>query len=239
MLGDPEEPDAVPARPDVGHPAEVAGQRRVVPVRRVRVAVRLEDEPGEEGARPDRRAAPEEDADRRAPHRAHAELREPRADAGLSDALTLARSTHGASDHTFGLDRTFTPDEANALLPTVRPLVERLVDAKRAFDAAQERSDEVGRRIAGNGGAIPPAELGELHAEVARLAERAGRCAWTSSTSSASSSRISTPGLVDFPSERDGEPVLLCWRLGEDEIAWYHGHDDGFAGRRPLVRRRI
>ena len=29
--------------------------------------------------------------------------------------------------------------------------------------------------------------------------------------------------------------VLLCWRLGEDEIAWWHGHDDGFAGRRPLM----
>ena len=41
-------------------------------------------------------------------------------------------------------------------------------------------------------------------------------------------------GLVDFPSVRDGEEILLCWRLGEDEVAWYHGPDDGFAGRQPL-----
>ena len=41
-------------------------------------------------------------------------------------------------------------------------------------------------------------------------------------------------GLVDFPSVRDGEEVLLCWRLGEDEVAFWHGYDDGFAGRRPL-----
>ena len=41
-------------------------------------------------------------------------------------------------------------------------------------------------------------------------------------------------GLVDFPSSRDGEQVLLCWRLGEDEIAFWHGLDDGFAGRQPL-----
>ena len=41
-------------------------------------------------------------------------------------------------------------------------------------------------------------------------------------------------GLVDFPAVIEGEPVLLCWRLGEDEVAWYHGYDDGFAGRRPL-----
>jgi hypothetical protein len=112
-------------------------------------------------------------------------------------------------------------------------MVERLVDAKRAFDAAQERSDEVGRRIAGNGGALPPAELGELHAEVARLAEELAGALDDLDELGILVKDLDT-GLVDFPSELDGEPVLLCWRLGEDEIAWYHGHDDGFAGRRPL-----
>jgi hypothetical protein len=112
-------------------------------------------------------------------------------------------------------------------------MVERLVDAKRAFDAAQERSDEVGRRIAGNGGALPPAELGELHDEVARLAEELAAALDGLDELGILVKDLDT-GLVDFPSELDGEPVLLCWRLGEDEIAWYHGHDDGFAGRRPL-----
>ena len=41
-------------------------------------------------------------------------------------------------------------------------------------------------------------------------------------------------GLVDFPSFRDGEEVLLCWQLGEDEIGWWHTLDGGFAGRQPL-----
>jgi hypothetical protein len=41
-------------------------------------------------------------------------------------------------------------------------------------------------------------------------------------------------GLVDFPSYRDGEEILLCWQLGEDEIAWWHTLGGGFAGRRPL-----
>jgi hypothetical protein len=112
-------------------------------------------------------------------------------------------------------------------------VVERLVDAKRAFDAAQERSDEIGRRISGNGGAIPPAELGELHAEVARLAEEMAAALDELDELGILVKDLDT-GLIDFPSELDGEPVLLCWRLGEDEIAWYHGHDDGFAGRRPL-----
>jgi hypothetical protein len=41
-------------------------------------------------------------------------------------------------------------------------------------------------------------------------------------------------GLVDFPSVREGRDVLLCWRLGEDEVAFWHGYDDGFAGRQPI-----
>ena len=41
-------------------------------------------------------------------------------------------------------------------------------------------------------------------------------------------------GLVDFPSVREGEDVLLCWQLGEDEVAFWHPVDSGFADRRPL-----
>ncbi|MBM4256354.1 MAG: DUF2203 family protein [Deltaproteobacteria bacterium] len=41
-------------------------------------------------------------------------------------------------------------------------------------------------------------------------------------------------GLVDFPARIDGEVVELCWQYGEKEIRFYHGREDGFAGRRPL-----
>ena len=41
-------------------------------------------------------------------------------------------------------------------------------------------------------------------------------------------------GLVDFPSVIDGEDVLLCWRSDEDSIRFYHGLEDGFAGRKPI-----
>jgi hypothetical protein len=47
-------------------------------------------------------------------------------------------------------------------------------------------------------------------------------------------------GLVDFRSWRDGrEEVLLCWKLGEAEIGWYHGAEEGFAGRRPVKGQRF
>ncbi len=41
-------------------------------------------------------------------------------------------------------------------------------------------------------------------------------------------------GLVDFPAERDGQRVYLCWRVGEDRVANWHPIDSGFLGRRPL-----
>ncbi|MBX6396482.1 MAG: DUF2203 domain-containing protein [Alicyclobacillaceae bacterium] len=41
-------------------------------------------------------------------------------------------------------------------------------------------------------------------------------------------------GLVDFPGCVQGQPVLLCWRKGEPKIAWWHGVDEGFIGRKPL-----
>lgn len=41
-------------------------------------------------------------------------------------------------------------------------------------------------------------------------------------------------GLVDFRSERDGRIVYLCWQLGEEDIAWWHELEAGFAGRQPL-----
>ena len=41
-------------------------------------------------------------------------------------------------------------------------------------------------------------------------------------------------GLLDFPSIRNGERVLLCWRAGEPAVEWWHGLTDGFAGRRRI-----
>ena len=41
-------------------------------------------------------------------------------------------------------------------------------------------------------------------------------------------------GLVDFPGRRGGEEILLCWRLGEKKLGFWHPVDSGFAGRRPV-----
>jgi hypothetical protein len=129
--------------------------------------------------------------------------------------------------------RTFTPSEANAALVQVRPLVERLVEAKHALDAAEERRAEVTQRISGNGGGIPAQELARLHDDVESCEAELARAADAVHALGVLVKDLDT-GLVDFPSLRDGEPVLLCWRLGEDEVGWWHGYEDGLAGRRPL-----
>ena len=129
--------------------------------------------------------------------------------------------------------RVFTPDEANAALSELRPLVEAMVDGKRVLDEAQERRDDVAQRIAGNGGGIPPAELGALEAAVEDAAKTVAGTIGEIQAMGVLVKDLDS-GLVDFPAKRDGEDVLLCWQLGEDEVAYWHGLEDGYAGRQPL-----
>jgi len=129
--------------------------------------------------------------------------------------------------------RHFTPEEANAALARVRPLVEQMVAHRRAHVEALVRQEELGGRIRGNGGGIPPAELADAAAEVEREARSLAR-AIDEVTELGVEVKDIDEGLVDFPALREGEPVLLCWKLGEDEIRYWHTLEGGFAGRRPL-----
>jgi hypothetical protein len=129
--------------------------------------------------------------------------------------------------------RHFTPDEANAALDQVRPLVEQLVAGRQEHALAVERQEELEQKIRGNGGGIPPAELASATAEVDALGRRLAHLVDEIGSHGAQVKDLDT-GLIDFPALRRGETVLLCWQLGEDEIAWWHRVDDGFAGRRPL-----
>jgi len=129
--------------------------------------------------------------------------------------------------------RHFTPEEANAALAEVRPLVEQMVAHRRAHVAALARQEELELRIRGNGGGIPPAELAETAAEVEREARELAQ-AIDAVVELGLQVKDIDEGLVDFPALRHGETVLLCWMLGEDHVAHWHTIEDGFAGRRPL-----
>jgi hypothetical protein len=120
-------------------------------------------------------------------------------------------------------ERLFTREEANAELPELRERLPRLLDARRTVIRTSERITEA---IAADGGGVAGSDWFEaqrvLKSELIYLAERGILL------------RDPEMGLVDFPGEVDGRPVFLCWRTGEDEVAWYHGQHSGFSSRKPL-----
>jgi hypothetical protein len=129
--------------------------------------------------------------------------------------------------------RYFTPEEANAALEVVRPLTEQLVEHRRALEDAHARRTALAEHIAGNGGDIQPSELGEATERLEQEAAAVTQCIQEITDLGAQVKDLDE-GLVDFPAKRGDEDVLLCWKLGEDEVAHWHGADEGFAGRRPL-----
>jgi len=120
-------------------------------------------------------------------------------------------------------DRRYTVEEANELLPALGRMLERLGDAQRVMS---ERHDEVMEVTTHNGGG----GAGKAYLEASQEAGRVG----VEIQQLGIVVRDPEAGLIDFPSEREGEEVYLCWRLGEDAVAWWHPTDTGFSGRRPL-----
>jgi len=128
------------------------------------------------------------------------------------------------------MKRLFTVDEANKTLPLVGRILEDVVRQHRVWrekileldlvasasraDASRERAEQLEREAQALAREIDgyQRELEELGIQ---LKDR----------------RL---GLVDFPSEKDGRRVLLCWRLGEPEVRFWHDEDAGYAGRQPL-----
>ena len=130
-------------------------------------------------------------------------------------------------------DRYFTATEANQLLATVRPIVEQMVAHRQALALATVRHARIASKIAGNGGGVRPHEVDDLQAVVDREAAEVVRCVSELQELGLLVKDLDE-GLIDFPALRGDEEVLLCWRLGEDEVSFWHALEDGFAGRRPL-----
>ena len=129
--------------------------------------------------------------------------------------------------------RYFTPEEANALLADVRPVAERLVAHRREMAVMASRRARYVQRIAGNGGDFDPQEQRTLEEEFEREGAAVAACVAQLEELGVVVKDLDR-GLVDFPALRNGEEVLLCWELGEDQIAFWHRVDEGFAGRKPL-----
>jgi hypothetical protein len=127
----------------------------------------------------------------------------------------------------------FTPAEANSALPRVREVAERLVVLRarmRELDVEQRAHITA---IGGNGGGYAASDLNAAQEELRTLAAAVAACVERLEELGVLVKDLDA-GLVDFPARRHGRPVLLCWHVGEDEVAYWHGSEDGFAGRRPV-----
>ncbi|HLW37047.1 MAG TPA: DUF2203 domain-containing protein [Candidatus Eremiobacteraceae bacterium] len=131
--------------------------------------------------------------------------------------------------------KIFRLEEANALLPKLRPLVAELVIARRDFaiglleaEAAQRMQSEP--HGAGRSSTLSDNARGLQARAIALVDEiQAYGCIV----------KDLDLGLLDFPALRAGQLVNLCWKMDEPLIAFWHRMDEGFASRKSLSRRRM
>ncbi len=127
--------------------------------------------------------------------------------------------------------RLFTLDEAIVLLPTVRQLMTEIQAAKAEMDGLTTELERLMGLTGGNGHLA--ADIASSREEVQKAAMKLQKVIEELDGIGVELKGIDE-GLVDFPSERDGRVINLCWRLGEETIAWWHELDTGFASRQPL-----
>ena len=122
-------------------------------------------------------------------------------------------------------ERHFSREEADALLPTLEPVLRELQVAAASLTDA-EAHEVLSEASGGNGGGAEGKRVGEAFLQVRGiLAALQGEGVVVRDISS---------GLVDFPAVRDGQEIYLCWRLGEESVAHWHDLDSGFQGRQAL-----
>ncbi len=123
------------------------------------------------------------------------------------------------------MPRYYTAEEANALLPEVRKMVNQIREAYRALSEPSTRQAFASRTRANGGGKRLEGALQQAGALERGLQQLD---AWGCVLRDPSS------GLLDFPALRDGKEVWLCWLPEEDRVAYWHPTETGFAGRQPI-----
>jgi hypothetical protein len=131
-------------------------------------------------------------------------------------------------------EKYFNRREAEELLPMIGQFLEDARKQKQALDSITAQISNAALRIMMLGGSLPPfAELNRQKTQGEKLAEQLNHLIEQIQQTGCVVKDVET-GLVDFPSWRGGEEVYLCWKLGEERIGYWHGIEEGFAGRKPL-----
>ena len=124
--------------------------------------------------------------------------------------------------------KSFTIEEANALIPRLEMLMERAQRAALVLRSAMQDPNH------------PEAPRARTTSEVLRLRPDLADHVHALESAVGEIERLGGQfkgldlGLVDFPARVEGTTVLLCWQYGEKQIAYWHRSDEGFSGRRAL-----
>lgn len=127
-----------------------------------------------------------------------------------------------------GVPKSFTLGEANRTLPLVRRVVADIVDS---YAQLQVRVQDYNRRLAERG---EEPETEAVRREMQRDADRIDAFIGELHGLGCQFKGFEE-GLVDFRGSYRGRPILLCWKLGEERIAWWHELEAGYAGRQPIT----
>ncbi|MGH7789130.1 MAG: DUF2203 domain-containing protein [Candidatus Binatia bacterium] len=126
--------------------------------------------------------------------------------------------------------RLFALEEANALIPKLELIMERMqrrgIELRQAIETMARETDAPMANIEVN-------ELLERRPELQALVEDLENLIHEIEACGGQFKGLEL-GLVDFPGEIEGQIVLLCWQYGEKEISHWHGLDTGFDSRQPL-----
>jgi hypothetical protein len=131
-------------------------------------------------------------------------------------------------------EKYFNRREAEEILPLIEPSLEEARRKKADLENLREdMAQSVGRIMALGGSQPPRGEISRKKAEFEKLSRELVEAVNEIQQTGCLVKDLDA-GLIDFPSLRRGEEVYLCWKLGEDRIGFWHGVDEGFAGRKPL-----
>jgi len=115
----------------------------------------------------------------------------------------------------------------------VRPAAERLVELRARMRELEREQGRHVTTIGGNGAGYAATDLNATQAELHRLAGEAADCVEQLEAIGVVIKDLDL-GLLDFRARRDGVDVLLCWQAGEGAVEWWHGLDEGYAGRKRI-----
>ena len=132
------------------------------------------------------------------------------------------------------MPKRFTLREAQGLIPSVDPLLRKAIDTKSRYAEAEHAIQSFSQRIQVMGGIVVDRQQA---ADVRHRRDRAAedlRGLIDDVQELGCVIKDLDIGLIDFPTLFRGREVYLCWRLGEPSIAWWHGTEEGFAGRKAI-----